>query len=529
MRSNKEPALLRQIGLLGLTMSGIGSMVGSGWLFSAYFTAKLAGPAAILSWIIGGLFAMAIALTICELGSLFPKSGGMARYLDYTHGSLSGFLSAWANWLGTVAIVPIEAEASIQYMSSWPWHWAQQLYNPITHNLTLTGLVGAVMLILFYFSLNYWSLKLFVRFVASITILKIIIPALTAIMLIYSGFHSSNFTSVNNSFIPYGWTGVLTAIATCGIVMSFNGFQSPVNLAGEAKNPRVNLPLALIIGIAITLAIYLLLQIAFIGAISPTQLAAVGWHGINFKSPLAELALLFQLNFIALLLYFDSFVAPSGTGVIYLATTSRMLYGMERNGYMPRFLGFLHPKYRIPRHALVINFLISLIFLFCFRGWAHLVAIISAAHIISYIPGPISVGSLRRLSPPVPRTFKLPCINIVGPLAFVLISLLFYWIRWPLTGQVILVLFISLIFYFYYQHQHGWRDFQQQLKAAAWLIVYFIGLVLFSYCGGQDFGGIGLLSATASHIGLIIFSILIYIWGVQSAWMTPLLKTVEVD
>ncbi len=58
---------------------------------------------------------------------MFPESGGMVRYGHYSHGSLVGFIAAWANWISIVSVIPVEAEASVQYMASWPWQWAQDL------------------------------------------------------------------------------------------------------------------------------------------------------------------------------------------------------------------------------------------------------------------------------------------------------------------------------------------------------------------------------------------------------------------
>jgi amino acid transporter len=517
---------VRSMGLFALTMTGVSSIIGSGWLFSAYYAAQLAGPAAIFCWIIGGAVVSIIALTVCEIGGILTKAGGMARYLDFTHGSLAGFLSAWANWLGVVAVVPIEAMASIQYMSSFPWAWAQNLFDPVSKNLTTTGMIGAVLLLVMYFLVNYWSLKLFIRFISSITLLKVIIPIMTGVAIIYSGFHPENFTSVGGTILPYGWAPVLSAIVTCGIVMSFNGFQSPVNFAEEAKNPHFNIPLAVILSIVLTLGIYLLLQVAFIGAISPDLLAQVGWHGVNFKSPLVQLALLFNLNFIVLLLYFNSVVSPSGTGMIYMATTARMLYGMERNNYMPKFLGALNPKYKIPRNALVVNLLVSFLFLWFYRGWAHLVALISIAHIVAYIPGPVCLGGLRRVAPGVKRVFKLPLANLFSIVALSVISFLFYWTRWPLTGEVVGYLFLSLVIYLYYQHKQGWASFAKHVKASIWLFVYLIGLALISFCGGKDFGGIGLISSVWAHVVLVAFSAVIYVWACREAWMTPLLANI---
>jgi amino acid transporter len=97
-------------------------------LFGAWKAARIAGPAAMVAWVIGALVMLAIALTYAELGAMFPESGGMVRYARYSHGALVGFVSAWANWIAIVSVIPIEAEASIQYMSTWPYSWAHALF-----------------------------------------------------------------------------------------------------------------------------------------------------------------------------------------------------------------------------------------------------------------------------------------------------------------------------------------------------------------------------------------------------------------
>ncbi len=529
MQNNPEQKFARDIGLFGLTMISIGSIIGSGWLFGSYLAAQLAGPAAILCWIIGGVAIMLIALTISELGSAFPKAGGMVRYAEYSHGSLAGFMSGWANWLSIVAVIPSEAEGSIQYLSSWKFEWANNLFHPVTHSLTGTGIAASVVLMLVYFFINYWTIKFFIRFISVITVFKIIVPILTAITILYSGFHVSNFTSVGGTFMPYGLPSVLTAVVTCGIVFSFNGFQSVATLAGEAKRAHINVPLAMLGGIAMTMILYLALQVAFIGAISPVALLQAGWHGIQFHSPLAELALLYQLNFIAILLYIDSFVSPSGTGIIYVATSSRMLYALSRNKYMPSFLQVLNPQTKSPRYAVLGTLVVSFIFMFLFHGWAHIVGVISVATIIAFIPGPIALGGLRRVAPDAPRIFKLPFAKVVSPAAFAVISLLLYWAKWPLNGEMIELLLCTLVVYFYYQHKQGWPNFAKQLNAAWWLIVYFIGMILIAKFGGQEFGGTGAMSALTANIITVVFAILIYWWAVRTAWRTPALEEALAD
>src|SRR5690606_17791328 len=166
-------------------------------------------------------------------------------------------------------------------------------------------------------------------------------------------------------------------------VFAFNGFQSPVNLAGEAKNPSRSIPIAVVGSILMAGGIYILLQVAFIGAVSPEQ-AAKGWGGIHFNSPFADLAIALNLNWLALLLFADAFVSPSGAGITNTATTARMVYGMKENGYMPKIFGSIHPKYGVPRAALWLNLAVAFVFLFLFRGWGSLAEVISVATLISY-------------------------------------------------------------------------------------------------------------------------------------------------
>jgi amino acid transporter len=139
----------RNIGLMGLTMIGLTSILGSGWLFGSLEAAKYAGPAAIFSWIIAGILFFLIVFTYMELGAMLPRSGGSAHYLEYSHGPLAGFLSAWINWLAIIACIPAEAIASVQYLSSWSW--AQNLFDAKTNGLSFSGVLVAGLLLILYF------------------------------------------------------------------------------------------------------------------------------------------------------------------------------------------------------------------------------------------------------------------------------------------------------------------------------------------------------------------------------------------
>ena len=518
----------REIGRIALMLTGLGSIIGSGWLFGAWRAAGLAGPSAVWAWVLGAAIIMTIALTYAELGAMFPESGGMVRYGHYSHGSLVGFIAAWANWIAIASGISVEAEASVQYMASWPWQWAQNLY--VHSELTMAGLAIAAALVIIYFLLNFWSVKLFARSNAAITTFKLVVPATTALALIAAGFHRSNFSiGAQGEAGSTNFAAVLTAVATAGIVFSYNGFQSPVNLAGEARDPGRSIPFAVLGSIALAALIYVLLQLAYLGAVPPSLLERAGWQGVDFRSPFAQLALILNLNWLALLLYADAFVSPSGTGITYTASTARMLYGMERNRTLPRIFGRLHAVYAVPRPAMWFNLAVAFVFLFFFRGWGKLAAAISVLMILSYLTGPVSALALRRTAARMHRPFRLAGLPVIAALAFISATELLYWATWPLTGEIILLIVVALPIYFYYQARGQWEGFSQHLRASYWLIAYLPTIAFVSWTGSARFGGQDYLRWGWDLVVVAVLGLIFFVWGTRSGWSTPALQQAQID
>ncbi|MFD7412239.1 APC family permease [Kitasatospora purpeofusca] len=515
----------RSLGTISLTAVGLGSIIGSGWLFGAERAARLAGPASIVAWVIGAAVALTIALTYSELGSMFPKAGGMVRYGQYSHGSLAGYLAAWANWIAIVSVIPGEATASVQYMSSWDFGWAKGLFDG--QELSVSGVAVASVLLLVYFALNWFAITLFAKTNTAITVFKVVVPTLTAGALLLAHFDTAHFTD-HGGFAPNGWSAVFTAVAVSGIVWAFNGFQSPLNLAGEARDPGKSLPKAVIGSILIALVIYVALQIAFLGAV-PTADLANGWGGLGYTSPLADLAIAWGLNWLALLLYADAFVSPSGTGMIYAATTSRMIHGVQENGHLPKVFGRVDPKTGIPRPALVLNLVVAFCFLAVFRGWGSLAEIVSVATVISYITGPVAVMALRRLAPELPRPVRLRAMPVIAPIAMIFGSLVLYWARWPLTGKVILLMAAGLPIWAWYELRKPFAELKPHLKAGAWMVAYLFVMAGVSWAGSTDFGGEGYLPEGWDLLVVALIALAFYAWGVRSAWANPSLAAVKLE
>src|SRR5450755_1065191 len=527
---SNESAIRRDVGAIALMFTGLGSIIGSGWLFGAWRAAQLAGPGAIYAWIIGAVVILFVAFTYAELGAMFPESGGAVRYGHYSHGTLVGFVAGWAAWIAIVSVIPVEAEASVQYMSSWPWAWAQALYVHAANGqgeLTVAGLSISAVLVVIYFLVNFWSVKVFANTNSAITFFKLIVPAATAIALICTGFHWENFqVGIHGGRHVGNLAAILTAVATSGIVFSYNGFQSPVNLAGEARHPGRSVPFAIFGSIALSTVVYLMLQVAFLGSVAPEHLSE-GWAALEYSSPFAQLALALNLNWLAILLYADAFVSPSGTGVTYTATTAPIIYAVERNGTAPKVFGRVHPRFGIPRPAMWFNIVVSFIFLFFFRGWGKLAAVISVATIITYLVVPISVIVLRRTAPLLHRPLCVPGLPLLAPLAFVLATLMLFWARWPHTGQIMLLLILPMPVYLYYQAKGNWRDFGRQLKASWWLFAYLVAITILSWAGSKEFEGKDYIGYGWDQLCVAVTALVFYFWGVRSGWRTPGIEAAE--
>lgn len=506
-----------KINLVQLVLLGLGSLIGSGWLFGAWEASSAAGPAAILSWIIGFIVIGTISYNYIEIGTMFPQSGGMSNYAQYSHGSLLGFIAAWANWVSLVTIIPIEAVSAVQYISSWPWDWAKPT-SALMHNgsISTTGLFAVYVIIIIFSLLNYWSVKLLTSFTSLISFFKLGVPLLTIIMLMLSGFDTSNYGSSIGEFMPYGSAPIFAATTTSGIIFSFNAFQTIINMGSEIKNPEKNIARGIAISLTLSAILYIILQSTFITSMPQSMIHEHGWSGINFNSPFADMAILLGINWLAILLYIEAVVSPFGTGVSFVAITGRVLNAMERNGHIPKFLGKINTTYNIPRVAIVFNAIISMVMVTLFRDWGVLAAVISTATLVAYLTGPTTVMSLREMEPKLHRPFRGTMLKVMAPLSFVLASLAIYWAMWPTTAEVILIIILGLPIYFFYEYKMNWKNTKKQIGGSMWIIVYLILLACMSFIGSKEFKGINLIHYPYDFLVIIVLALVFYRIGITS-------------
>lgn len=506
-----------KINLPQLVLLGLGSLIGSGWLFGAWEASSIAGPAAIISWIIGFVVIGSIAYNYIEIGTMFPQSGGMSNYAQYTHGSLLGFIASWANWVSLVTIIPIEAVSAVQYMSSWPWSWAKFTTGLMKDgSISNAGLMAVFVIIIIFSLLNYWSVKLLTSFTSLISVFKLGVPLLTIIMLMISGFDTGNYGHTAGQFMPYGSAPIFAATTASGIIFSFNAFQTIINMGSEIQKPEKNIARGIAISLTLSAVLYIVLQSTFITSMPSDMIHENGWSGINFNSPFADMAILLGLNWLAILLYMEAVVSPFGTGVSFVAVTGRVLRAMEKNGHIPKFLGKMNEKYNIPRVAIIFNAIISMLMVSLFRDWATLASVISTATLVAYLTGPTTVISLRKMAPNMHRPFRANLLKFMAPFSFVMASLAIYWAMWPTTAQVILIIILGLPIYFFYEYKMNWKNTKKQIGGSLWIILYLIVLAALSFIGSKEFNGMNWIHYPYDFVVIIIIALIFYKFGTSS-------------
>ena len=513
----RNPGLKRDIGLIGLIWTSEGSIIGSGWLFGALFAAQAAGTAALISWGIGAAAIIILAFVHAELGAMYPVAGGTARFPHYAFGSAAGASFGWFSWLQAVTVAPIEVMASLDYLSVHA-SWVESGKD----HLTAGGYGLAVLFMAFFVVVNFFGIRWLANTNSAATWWKVAVPVLTIIVLASTHFHGSNFA--RQGFAPFGAEGVLSAVSTSGIIFALLGFEQADQLAGESRNPARDIPRAVIGSILIGVLIYVALQVVFIAAL-PQSAFAHGWANLAFANkagPFAGLATTVGLGWLATVLYIDAIISPAGTGLIYTTATSRVSYGLSRNGYVPQVFERTTSR-GVPWFGMIFAFIIGLVVFLPFPTWQKLVGFVTSASVLMYAGAPLAFGCLRKQDPDRHRPYRLPGASFWSPLAFIVSNLIIYWAGWDTLWRLGLAIVLGYILLgFSAGLRLNPKVPHMDWRAAQWLPVYLIGIGVISWQGRYCSTGPASSAACGAanriplwwDIGVVAaFSLVIYYWA----------------
>jgi APA family basic amino acid/polyamine antiporter len=329
----------RALGPFDATMMVVGGIIGAGIFLTPSIVAQQlpSGPLVLGAWAAGGLVAMAGAFAYAELGSLLPRVGGQYAYLREAFHPLAGFLYGWALLL----IIETGAMAAVAIT------FAEYL-------LRLVGRPGvapapvAIAAIVLLSAVNYVGVKPGSRLLNLFVVLKVIALALLIVggLLLPAGRASALAAPVAQT----GAGPILVAFgaALVPILFSYGGWQQTNYVAEEIANPRRNLPRSLVAGTTIVVLIYVAINVAYLRALGHAGLAATTTPAADAASrllgPMAD-------RFVA------AAIAISTFGFLDLAVlaATRVYYAMAADGLLPGLLARLHPRYRTPGVAIVVQ------------------------------------------------------------------------------------------------------------------------------------------------------------------------------
>ena len=325
--------------------------------------------------------------------------------------------------------------------------------------------------------------------------------------------------------MPYGFKGVFVAIPL-GVIFALEGFEQAAQLAGEARNPKRDVPIAVVGSMLLGAAIYLLLQVCFTGALNPANVAH-GWanpfgHAGTF-GPYYTLASSIGLGWLGTVLIIDAIISPAGTGLVYLSATSRLSYSLAKTRFVPPVFAAIDRR-GVPWFSIVFGGVFGCFLFLPFGGWASLVSAITAASAFMYSFAPVAALSLRKSDPDRVRPYRAPMLNVIAPFGFIVTGEIVYWSG---TTNIVKLDIAVLFFLALYVIARRLDPSQAPLdfRAGSFAIPWVVGLTILSVFGGSYVGGYpSVFGIKITHhlpfwwdLGAVaVFSLAVFYYGVNS-------------
>ncbi len=500
--------LKRDVGVFGILFASVSAIIGSGWLFGPLYAAQMAGPAALLAWIIGGAAVMLIAFCYAELACRFPVAGGLALFPLFSHGILVSEIIGWLAWLAFILITPIEVQAVIQYSANYIPSLISMKGSEA--HLSSTGYLCAFSLLLLLTFLNSISVKFMSSISFFLTLWKLFVPILVIIFFFNkSNMHFFSYFSSQTDFMPYGLHGVFASLSVGGVVFAFNGFHPGIALAGETSNPKRNIPISIIGSLLICTIIYCLLQAAFLIAIPDGIVQNHDWKNLTFSQaagPLAGLAVILGLIWLAKILYIDALISPMGAALVFFAAAARTSYAMSKNNFLPGFFKYTS-KRGIPIWGVVFNLGVSVMIFLVFHGWQEMASFYAAAICCCNSFIPLALCPVRNYDRD-PTKFQIPYHNLLSFSAFYLSNLMFYWCGWNIIFKIDLIIAGVFLFSQATAILSSKKPFALELSSAN-LLLFVTFLSILSKLGSYG-GGTGLIGTNTECLWVFLASCLIF-------------------
>lgn len=437
--------LSRDLGISHTTAVVVGTIIGSGIFLVPAEMMQAVGSVKLvyLAWVVGGVLSFFGAMVYAELGAMKPEAGGEYVYLRDSFGPLAGFLDAWTWFLvSKPASIATLSSGIVRVLGNFPAFAFFSHQIPAVHYGLTYGHLVAVGATLLISALNYIGIRKAGDFQLVFTILKVlIILVIVAACFSYSGGTFGNFSTIHGGAAG-GVTGFMAAMVAA--LWAYDGWNDVNMVAGEVKNPERNLPVALIVGVAIVAVLYISVNLGVQYVLPANAIAA----SLRPASDAVAMVLgRIGAGVVSAAMALSMLVAMNGT----IMTGGRMPYAMARDGYFFSAMADVHPRFRTPANALVAQAVLASALLLLGGNYRQFFNLAIFSEWLFYM---LTVGALfvlRARQPEANRPYRVTGYPVV-PLVFVLAAavLLFFSFRdnWPNSGYGSLVILAGVpVFY----------------------------------------------------------------------------------
>ncbi len=454
-----EKGLKKTLTATGLTALGVGAIIGAG-LFSitGMAAAQNAGPAITISFIVAALGCVFAGLCYAEFSSMIPVAGSAYTYSFATMGEFIAWIIGWDLVLEYAVGAATVSISWSRYLTKFLDGYGIHLNEQFTHSPFEGGLINIpAVLIVMVMSLILMRGTKESAFVNGLIVLLKVSVVLVFIALGWQYIKPENFTPYipenKGAFGEFGFSGIIRAAAI--VFFAYIGFDAVSTAAQEAKNPKRDMPIGILLSLGICTVLYILFAHVMTGVVNYTAFAgadgiapvaiAIDNMGVADASGMITPAYpwLNKAIILAILAGYASVI------LVMLMGQSRVFFSMSKDGLMPKVFSEVHPKYRTPAKNNMLFMLI--VSLFAAFVPARVVGeMTSIGTLFAFILVCLGVLVMRNKMPEAPRAFRTPLVPLV-PVLGVLVCL-FMMVFLPLDTWIRLIVWMMIGFdiYLYY-------------------------------------------------------------------------------
>ena len=457
--ADKSP-LRRSLGRLNLIALGIGSIIGTGiFVMTGTAASQNAGPALVLSMLISAAGCAFAGLCYAEFAAMVPVAGSAYTYAYATVGELFAWIIGWdlilEYALSTATVAVGWSGYFVSFTNQIGLHIPLALTGPLGREIT--GPDGSVASGIFNLpaaaivGVVAWLLIKGIKQSANTNTVLVIVKSMVLVVFIvaaYSYVNKDNLTPFippnTGEFGHFGWSGVLRGAAV--IFFAYIGFDAVSTAAQEAKNPQKDMPIGILVSLAICTVLYVGVGYVLTGIVHYSKLnvadpLAVGIDatGLRWLSPVIKVSALFGLF---------------STMLVQLLGQTRIFYSMARDGLLPSVFARVHEKFRTPHLSTILTGSICSL-VAGFTPIDVLGQLVAIGTLLAFVLVCIGVILLRKRSPEIARPFKTPLVPLVPILGAVICLAQMFGLPLATWARLFLWLALGMVVYFAYSRKRA--------------------------------------------------------------------------